>query len=186
MTRTPDDDTMHPRPSTRRGPDRARRLDVLLPDTDTPGGRLRRLRAGRLVDALNISPDRAARFAEATGPELVALVRALDTVEPTPAADPDQACTHPAFTATVSVGRIGEADLDNPNPGMPRVYMAEVVVGCAACGELFKFDGIPYGLSYTAPTVSVDGRELRAPIHPESLRPAYPRATGFTINPSPS
>jgi hypothetical protein len=91
------------------------------------------------------------------------------------AADPDKPCYHPEFDVSVQIGRIGENDDNNPTPGMPTAFIAEIVVKCGACDEPFKFDGVPAGLSYDSPATSVDGRELRAPIRPVSLPPRRQR-----------
>lgn len=100
--------------------------------------------------------------------------------------DQDRPCYHPEFEAIVSVGRIGEGDDDNPCPGMPRHFMAEIRVTCAACGERFLFEGVPAGMSFAAPAVSVDGAELRAPMRPESAPPSFPRSrpgpSGFFVD----
>lgn len=94
------------------------------------------------------------------------------------AADPDLPCYHPDFAAVVDVQRPGEGDDDNPTPGMPRHFIAEVQIKCAACGERFRFAGVPAGLSFTAPATSVDGYELRAPIVPEQAPPGRGRRAG--------
>lgn len=96
-------------------------------------------------------------------------------------ADPDRPCYHPEFEAFVNVGRVGEGDDANPTPGMPKYFMADITVSCAACGEHFVFEGVPAGHSFTAPAVSVDGRELRAPMRPQSSPPSFPRAGGGII-----
>lgn len=85
--------------------------------------------------------------------------------------DPDKPCYHVNFAALVTVARVGEQDEHNPTPGMPTAFVAELSVVCADCGEPFRFDGVPAGMSYDAPATSVDGRELRAPIRPVSAPP---------------
>jgi hypothetical protein len=108
-----------------------------------------------------------------------------DRVYLQPTADPDKPCYHPDFAAVVDVQRIGQGDADNPTPGMPRTFVAEVQIKCAACGERFKFTGVPAGLSFVAPATSVDGFELRAPIVPDQAPAGAGRrageVTGFAV-----
>ncbi len=68
-------------------------------------------------------------------------------------------CTHPEFAANVVVNRFEDTGRFN----------AEVRVSCIACGESFRFLGVPAGLLTDRPAVSVDGLELRAPIEPEGV-----------------
>jgi hypothetical protein len=97
-------------------------------------------------------------------------------------ADPDLPCYHPEFDAFVNVGRIGEGDDENPAPGMPKHFVAEITIKCGACGEPFRFLGVPGGLSlsYAVPSTSLDSTELRAPIRPEQAPPAFPRRGDVT------
>ena len=67
------------------------------------------------------------------------------------------ACEHPDFIANVAVNRF-------PETGR---FSADVKVECSACHEPFRFLGVPGGLSWEVPRVSIDGCELRAPIEPE-------------------
>lgn len=81
-------------------------------------------------------------------------------------ADPDLACVHPDFAAEVDVNRLTDTD------GGPVVaFTADVRVSCAACGERFRWVGVPAGASGSRPTCSVDEFELRAPIRPASSDP---------------
>jgi hypothetical protein len=79
---------------------------------------------------------------------------------------PDQPCLHLHFDAQVDVGRIEPG----PGGGMPKAFVADIHINCAAaprgCGVAFAFPGIPIGLSFDEPRVSVDGTELRAPVRP--------------------
>jgi hypothetical protein len=79
-------------------------------------------------------------------------------------ADPDRACPHDDIAATVEISRLQRAD-DDPTIV---AYLADLRVECVACGEPFRFSGVAAGLSYTEPRVSVDGRELHAPMRPAS------------------
>ncbi len=104
--------------------------------------------------------------------------RLAETIWPpdgTARADPDRPCYHPDADVMVGFGRIGEGDDDNPTPGMPTAFMIEIKLTCKACDEPFVFDGVPAGMSYDSPAVSVDGTELRAPVRPASLPPRHRR-----------
>jgi hypothetical protein len=72
-------------------------------------------------------------------------------------------CPHERFEANVEVNRLAPAE-GRP----PTSYSADVRVWCADCEEPFEWVGAPVGLSPRAPAVSVDGRELRAPLRPAS------------------
>lgn len=72
-------------------------------------------------------------------------------------------CEHETFVATVEVNRLTETE-----GGALAGYSADIRVMCADCEEPFSFRGAPLGLSQYHPTQSVDGLELRAPIHPIS------------------
>lgn len=50
-------------------------------------------------------------------------------------------------------------------------FSADVKINCADCGMPFEFIGLPAGISATnsKPMVSMDGKELRAPIKPSSV-----------------
>jgi hypothetical protein len=103
------------------------------------------------------------------------LAEAIWPAADTAPADPDRPCYHPDVDVRVRFGRIGEGDDDNPTPGMPMAFMIEVDLDCRACREAFVFDGVPAGMSFDSPAVSVDGRELRAPVRPVSLPPRHRR-----------
>lgn len=87
---------------------------------------------------------------------------------PPATADPDKPCPHLNFRADVGVGR-REATEGGPVEG----FMAEIRIGCADCGEPFRFIGVPAGLLAGQPCVSVDEMELRAPIRPASSDPDF-------------
>lgn len=72
-------------------------------------------------------------------------------------------CEHADFVANVAVNRL----LDTGR------FAADIRVGCAHCGEAFRFLGAPAGISYARPMVSVDGTELRCPIEPEGEKRFY-------------
>lgn len=72
-------------------------------------------------------------------------------------------CDHPDFAVLADVARITDTE------GGPAVgYSATFQVECTACHEPFCFRGVPLGVSQLAPTQSLDGTRLTAPIHPLS------------------
>ena len=83
-------------------------------------------------------------------------------------------CRHEQFSAQVNVGRI-ESD-------GPRRFVADITVSCAQCQEPFRFLGVPSGLHFERPTVSVDGLELHAPLEPEIVKVLATRST-YTMPP---
>lgn len=85
-----------------------------------------------------------------------------------PAVDPDRACPHENFFATVEVGRLTDGE-DGPVTG----YIADIRVNCDGCGEPFRWIGVPAGLKPDRPMVSVDETELHAPIRPASSDPDF-------------
>lgn len=98
------------------------------------------------------------------------------TVSPT-----TSSCEHLNFAASVEVARITKVD------GGPAVeFMADITVHCAECHLPFRWRGLPMGMSYDKPMVSIDGYELRAPLEPDvsesiaRLERLEPR--GFTIS----
>jgi hypothetical protein len=82
-------------------------------------------------------------------------------------ADPDRACHHHNFAASVAVNRIAE------DGQAPTGYVADIRVACADCDEPFRFSDAPAGLSFAHPAVSVDETELHAPIRPASSDPDF-------------
>lgn len=85
-------------------------------------------------------------------------------------ANPDRACPHETFKADVAVDRIGTAETPD---GMPKAYVADIKVSCVDCDEPFRWVGVPAGLSFGQPMVSVDETELRAPLRPASSDPDF-------------
>lgn len=85
-------------------------------------------------------------------------------------ADPDRACPHERFHATVEVTRM----VDEPGPdALTRGYSAAIWIQCAVCGEPFRWIGVPAGVLADRPACSVDESELRAPIRPASSDPDF-------------
>jgi hypothetical protein len=94
--------------------------------------------------------------------------------------NPDRACPHLHFNADVAVNRVGVEDTDD---GMPDGYMADIRVWCTDCGERFRWMGLPAGVSFRHPMVSVDEAELHAPLRPASSDPDFGLGIpGFAIN----
>lgn len=93
--------------------------------------------------------------------------------------NPDRPCAHPDFEAFVDVNRVGTGDTPD---GRPAAFVADIRVNCAACGEKFRWTGVPAGLSYAHPMVSVDETELHAPLRPASADPDFGMGLpGFSI-----
>lgn len=70
-------------------------------------------------------------------------------------------CNHDEFQAVVGVHRLAEHE-----GGPIRRYTADVKIRCKACGLPFRFLGVDRGMSFSRPTTSFDGDELRAPLEP--------------------
>ncbi len=81
--------------------------------------------------------------------------------------DQDKPCEHKNFEAVVEVNRIA------PEGGSLEGLMADVKVWCSDCDEKFWWTGCPPGLSFTSPTVSIDGTQLHAPLRPASTDPDF-------------
>lgn len=84
-------------------------------------------------------------------------------------ADPDRACPHEDFSATVEINRLTETE----GAAVPDAYSAAVRVVCAQCGEPFRWIGVEAGLMPGRPMCSVDETELRAPLRPASSDPDF-------------
>jgi hypothetical protein len=90
------------------------------------------------------------------------------TTEP-PTADPDRPCPHDQFEASVEVSRLTADDIDPTVVG----YRADIRVRCAACGEQFRWTGLPLGVSPAHPTGSLDETVLSAPLRPAGADPDF-------------
>ncbi len=66
-------------------------------------------------------------------------------------------CDHKEFQGHVTVNRLEDRGL----------FMADVQVRCVQCKTRFRWLGLPRGLSFSQPMISVDGFELRGPIEPD-------------------
>lgn len=76
-------------------------------------------------------------------------------------------CQHEHFHADVKIARLSDSGK----------FMAEIVVSCTECSEPFRFVGIPAGLSFDGPRVSIDGLMLNAPIEPEIEKQLFATAS---------
>lgn len=82
-------------------------------------------------------------------------------------------CKHESFVCEVMVNRIEDVGR----------FHADVRVVCDQCKTPFRFIGLPAGLDYNSPTVSVDATEARMPIAPkgEVLSELEGGPVGFSI-----
>jgi hypothetical protein len=71
-------------------------------------------------------------------------------------------CEHMNFRADVKVGRLKESDTSD----VIVMFVAEVQVKCAECGQPFEFIGIPMGFAHFEPRCSIDGLTANMPIKP--------------------
>lgn len=69
-------------------------------------------------------------------------------------------CRHEHFAGEIAVTYVEER----------QAFRADVRISCADCGERFRFPGVPIGVHTGAPSVSMDGLELRLPIEEASRR----------------
>jgi hypothetical protein len=76
-------------------------------------------------------------------------------------------CAHENFAAEVGVHRFEDTGK----------FMADVRIRCVACGEAMRFLGLPAGVNFDRPTVSIDETELHAPIEPEGEKRLQTRAS---------
>lgn len=70
-------------------------------------------------------------------------------------------CKHMNFFTSVRVARVEDIGR----------FVAEIEIRCTECDTPFQFLGVPPGFNYRAPTVSIDGLELNAPICPQGTQP---------------
>lgn len=82
--------------------------------------------------------------------------------------DPDRACPHENFTASVEVNRLTASD-DDAVIG----YSADITVNCIDCGEPFRWTGLQAGLSPQRPMCSIDETVMSAPLRPASADPDF-------------
>jgi hypothetical protein len=81
-------------------------------------------------------------------------------------------CEHKTFSAQCAVARVEDIGR----------FVLEVKISCMGCGTPFQFIGIPPGLSYESPTVSVDGLEAHLPVCAQGVQPTPLQGLmGFTL-----
>lgn len=103
------------------------------------------------------------------------LTQGWDPAAPEPPQRVDCAtCRHEVFAASVNVNRMEDTGC----------FAADIVIRCVQCDEPFRFLGLPAGISFERPMVSVTGCELRAPIEPQGDRRLFTSAT-FQMPPRP-
>ncbi len=73
---------------------------------------------------------------------------------------PSETCPHQGFAADVAVNRLEDTGK----------FVADIRIRCVQCDEAFRFLGVPSGLRFDAPTVSIDEVELHVPIEPEGQK----------------
>jgi hypothetical protein len=83
--------------------------------------------------------------------------------------DPDRACPHEDFAASVEVNRLTKSDDDSAVVG----FSAEITVACVHCGEKFRWTGLQAGYSPKRPMCNVDETVLIAPLRPASADPDF-------------
>lgn len=86
-------------------------------------------------------------------------------------------CPHMNHNIYASIARIQKSDAE---PETIIAYTADIRIECHECRQPFEFIGLPNGMSYYRPTVSINGLELRAPIAIPGTRPPEGMA-GFTV-----
>lgn len=88
------------------------------------------------------------------------------------------ACPHLNFDAHVDVHRIQKSEAESD---VIVAYNTDIRINCHECGQPFEFLGVPLGMSFYRPTVSIDGKELHVPITIPGERPAEGLA-GFSVS----
>jgi hypothetical protein len=91
--------------------------------------------------------------------------------------DPDRACPHEDFQVDCDMNRI-----TGDGGGSPIAFSLDVRVRCLQCAEVFRFTGMPAGLSPSGPHCSPDETEARLPMRPASSDPDFGLGLpGFSI-----
>jgi hypothetical protein len=77
-------------------------------------------------------------------------------------------CPHEGFSAIVAVNRLTDSGL----------FIADITIHCVQCEQPFRFiGGLPAGLRFDTPSVSIDETELHVPIEPEGEKRMRARAS---------
>lgn len=56
-------------------------------------------------------------------------------------------------------------------------WIASFKLRCSQCNEPYRFLGLPAGMSFTHPTVSITGTELHVPMEPEGTPELHSHAS---------
>ncbi len=86
-------------------------------------------------------------------------------------------CPHLNHNIFASIARIQKSELE---PETIIAYSADIKIECRDCGQPFEFIGLPNGMSFYRPTVSINGLELRVPLAIPGTRPPENMA-GFSV-----
>lgn len=70
-------------------------------------------------------------------------------------------CPHLNFNCLADVNRIQKSETE---PDVIVAYTVDVKIQCRDCGQPFEFLGLPNGMSFYQPTVSIDGQQARLPL----------------------
>ena len=86
-----------------------------------------------------------------------------------------ETCAHQNFAVKADVGRINK---DGNGPIV--AYICDLHVWCRDCDQQFEFFGLPNGMSFYRPTVSIDGKEAHFPLVIPGTQPPSGLA-GFSV-----
>ena len=81
-------------------------------------------------------------------------------------------CQHEAFHGQFDIKRM--ADTGD--------ILAEIQIRCTQCNTPFRFKGVPAGVHFEHPTVTITGEQLLAPIEP-AVTPVLQTQATFTMPP---
>ena len=79
----------------------------------------------------------------------------------TPTKKPE-GCQHEQFGCYADVNRILGESIGTPDKVV--CFSLDLKVHCVECGTSLEFVGLPLGMSFYRPTVSIDGQEARLPM----------------------
>jgi hypothetical protein len=91
--------------------------------------------------------------------------------------DDRKACPHMNFDCNASVGRISKGGED---PDVIVAYTADIIICCHDCGQPFEFLGLPFGMSFYRPTMSINGQRACLPLAIPGTEPP-PGLAGFSV-----
>lgn len=84
-------------------------------------------------------------------------------------------CEHLNFHCQAEINRITHDD-----PNVVVAYTVDIRICCRDCGQQFEFIGLPNGMSFYQPTVSIAGDQARLPIVIPGTMPP-PGLAGFSV-----